>query len=327
MSLNIKIPQILRRCLKPIIKINSGSISKEICIEPRLMFGDWPGVERTAIPKDDPFHINFETALERCRAFPYDLSVFKLAEPEIRFLQFLTKADKYSVDIGANIGYYSALLSPVSRRVVSFEANSELIPYLTINMQRHPNVVIFPIAAGSSNGELEFNEPIAPNGDVIAHSGSGASSTRFLDKMGISFNAVTIPVITLDSFQLKDVGFIKIDVEGAEYEVLKGAIETINRCRPNVVLENEYRHNEDCMKVFDFMRENGYNGYFFDRYAKRLKQLSFFSIQRNQIDLLDSNGNISDMRSYVYNFLFTPQEQDELIAHVNSAALDQEGSI
>jgi FkbM family methyltransferase len=47
----------------------------------------------------------------------------------------------------------------------------------------------------------------------------------------------TVTVNTLDSYNFEDVDVIKVDVEGYEYAVLKGAVQTINRCRPVVQLE------------------------------------------------------------------------------------------
>ena len=43
----------------------------------------------------------------------------------------------------------------------------------------------------------------------------------------------------LDDFELKNVDFIKVDVEGYEYFVISGAIETITRCRPVIIVEQK----------------------------------------------------------------------------------------
>jgi len=54
-------------------------------------------------------------------------------------------------------------------------------------------------------------------------------------------------VKTIDSFNINDVVFIKIDVEGMEYKVLVGAQETIKRCKPIIVFEN-HKTNLDFIK-------------------------------------------------------------------------------
>jgi FkbM family methyltransferase len=58
-----------------------------------------------------------------------------------------------------------------------------------------------------------------------------------------------ISSIAIDDFQLPRLDFMKIDVEGMELEVLKGACETIGRCRPTIVIENNHggdKYTEIC---------------------------------------------------------------------------------
>ncbi len=67
----------------------------------------------------------------------------------------------------------------------------------------------------------------------------------------------------LDDLDIQDVGFMKIDVEGHEYSVLKGAIYTIERYKPNLMIELDDRYNpgifDRCTKV---LRDMGYEGFF-----------------------------------------------------------------
>ena len=55
---------------------------------------------------------------------------------------------------------------------------------------------------------------------------------------------------TIDSFNFSNVGLIKIDVEGAEKEVLMGARNTIIDNRPNLIIENELIHQNDTNDIF-----------------------------------------------------------------------------
>jgi len=73
----------------------------------------------------------------------------------------------------------------------------------------------------------------------------------------------TVPTIALDSLDLNDVTAIKIDVEGAEAEVLLGARETLRRCRPVLSVEIEERHRPGSTRaVPDMLRPLGYTGYY-----------------------------------------------------------------
>ena len=73
---------------------------------------------------------------------------------------------------------------------------------------------------------------------------------------------------TLDSFGFKDVDFIKIDVEGHELRVLKGAIETISTHRPTIILEENDRiegwGKGKKFDAMDFLKTLGYNQVAFD---------------------------------------------------------------
>lgn len=71
-----------------------------------------------------------------------------------------------------------------------------------------------------------------------------------------SRGTVTVPVATLDSFAIENVGLIKIDVEGFEEEVLKGGIETINRCRPVLYIEDDRPQKSASLR--QFLKELGY---------------------------------------------------------------------
>jgi hypothetical protein len=59
-------------------------------------------------------------------------------------------------------------------------------------------------------------------------------------KLRKRWTSVRVPTRCLDSFNFDTVDLIKIDVEGHEYQVVKGALKTIQRCRPAVVVEISY---------------------------------------------------------------------------------------
>jgi FkbM family methyltransferase len=276
------------------------------------LFGYSPGIKTRFIPSSDPIHKALEKALKRSRAFPYDLAVFRKVELESEYLQYLADRGKTSLDIGANVGFYAAVLSPLSARVIVFEANPNLQPYLSLNLHRFGNVYVLPIAVFSKAGDVTFNIPRIAGGDAVTMSAQGGILNLFINKMGIESVRVSVPAVAVDSLALDNVGLIKIDVEGNEFDVLEGAAETIQRCRPNIVVENEYRHNPDCSKVFEFLSARDYAGYFVDRSTFELKSFDEFSIEHNQKALLDENHQVVDMTRYVFNFMFVPREKDRL---------------
>jgi FkbM family methyltransferase len=129
-----------------------------------------------------------------------------------------------AIDAGAFIGthaIYFALFCPL-RPVISFEANSATFPTLLSNVRRNGlEGIVIPInrALGSRPGQAEVLSGPADN--------QGASSVRYLAE-GSTGN---VPACTLDDEvnqrKLAPVAVIKIDVEGAELEVLRGGTKTI----------------------------------------------------------------------------------------------------
>tara|TARA_B100000902_G_scaffold331216_1_gene328543 strand:+ start:425 stop:1471 length:1047 start_codon:yes stop_codon:yes gene_type:complete len=77
--------------------------------------------------------------------------------------------------------------------------------------------------------------------DILDHTDHGGHNHVVLDsesvKLRESQNLVPVPARTIDSYNFEDVDAIKIDVEGSELLVIKGAKETIDRCRPSVQVE------------------------------------------------------------------------------------------
>ncbi|WP_083931567.1 FkbM family methyltransferase [Methyloferula stellata] len=278
-----------------------------------LMWSSYLPKPPQPISENDKFHQELGTALNRCRSFPYDLDVFARIEPEIKYLKHLTSQEKVGLDLGANLGFYSALLAPLCSRVIAFEANPQLIPYLMINTHRYGNVTVVPLAVARQAGEAVFNIPFIEGEDPIGYMGMGGiTSGDFLTKLGVLGAPIRVQTIPIDALALTDVGFMKIDVEGSEHEVLEGARTTIERWRPAIIVENEFRHNPECTKVFEFLLSRGYEGYFVDRVTLELTPFEKFSLEANQKALLDEKSDITDNDRYIYNFIFVPREANNL---------------
>ncbi len=139
-----------------------------------------------------------------------------------------------AIDVGAHIGYYTLLLAKCvgpTGQVLSFEPLPANFALLRQNVQLNglPHVQMNAHAVFSCNEELTITVPDhAPNsGDASVLSVEGTKQFR-------------VPATTLDSY-CSSTGFrpdfLKMDVEGAEYEVLLGAKETIAQFRPKMLIE------------------------------------------------------------------------------------------
>lgn len=142
----------------------------------------------------------------------------------------------HAVDIGANCGVWTRVLARCFSLVTAFEPSPEAIECFCMN---NPGTNIWPdlepdifngsrvhlhkCALGVEPGRLKLNTKLRSSGFTRA------------DPEG----DLDVEVRTLDSFNLPAVDFIKIDVEGFEHPVIKGAVETIQKYRPVVIIEQK----------------------------------------------------------------------------------------
>jgi len=130
------------------------------------------------------------------------------------------------VDIGANIGYFTKYLSQLvgnRGKVLAFEPSQFNWKYLTLNTGKLKNVARYPLAIGETEGEMTFGEDVGNPGE------NGFSKT----------GKQIVQVKTLESVmhnaKIKKMNWIKIDVEGAEVMVLRGASQAIRSQKSIVV--------------------------------------------------------------------------------------------
>lgn len=169
-------------------------------------------------------------------------------------------------DVGANIGYFSLLAQAVNKKlkVYSFEPlpkNRESLK-LNIKINSTKSIELIETCVSDSNGDIQFSIP--PKDEC----GWGRISNENI------FNGETLQLKTqtLDSFcelnKISKVDFIKIDVEGFEYHVLKGAQKTLN-AGPDICIEL----NDQCLKgtgvdileIFSYLKNKNYNLFYIDK--------------------------------------------------------------
>jgi FkbM family methyltransferase len=138
-------------------------------------------------------------------------------------------------DVGANVGYYTALgskLTGAQGKVYSFEPSIRNISYLYrhVEINKLNNVTIIPSACSDSPSILNFIESSnTATGRLENSEISGTSGTK----------VTIIPTVTLDAIadKIKKLpNVLKIDVEGAEVAVLKGAEKIISVAKPAIFL-------------------------------------------------------------------------------------------
>ena len=221
--------------------------------------------------------------------------VYMRHEPNL--LKTLCDRHRDSIDVGANQGEYALFLTQYSRRVYCFEPVAEMCEVLRHRF-RGCDVTVECCALGEDSGESELAIPYADSGPLFTRSTFSVSGERHEQQRGNSFRRRRVPVRRLDDWKLTNVGFIKIDVEGFELHVLKGALQTIQCNRPTLFMEIEQRFHQSVRinEVCNWIASLGYHPYFVQR--GRLGDIRHFDADRCQQDV--------DSPNYVSNFLFVP---------------------
>lgn len=158
-------------------------------------------------------------------------------EPELGILPLLVDRSRIALDVGANKGGYTSALLDIAREVHAFEPNPLLIRWLN-RLRHHRGLTIHPFALGDHDGEAILRVPLGRHGRPSSQGGTLRFTTRVRD----GFIEEKVPVCCLDSLAIGDVGFIKIDVEGFEEQVVLGARETIAQSRLVMLIEIEEKH-------------------------------------------------------------------------------------
>ena len=151
-------------------------------------------------------------------------------------------------DIGANVGYFSllaAVLTGSQGQVFAFEPLPRNVDFLKkhISINNLDNIQVIEAAVADHDGRATFAYGAST---AMGHLGEGGE--------------LEVSLVSLDSLLKKGKifppDFIKIDVEGAEFEVLQGARSLINQHRPTLFLDTH--HRESHQKVIKFLSDKGY---------------------------------------------------------------------
>jgi FkbM family methyltransferase len=203
--------------------------------------------------------INYENnnySVEYADDFIYNEVLSKNSFFEIKLLEILRNKVKnfdLVLDIGANVGNHSFYFSNIcnAKKIIAFEPDPK---NCLIYRNNNPSSVLHQVALSDYNGGAYLNNSSPHN------SGTGKLSSE----------GIEVQAATLDSFNLSDVTFIKIDVEGAELNVLKGMTNTITNSKPEILIEVHYGITiEDVLDILPIK----YDSEFVDDYQYFLKPI------------------------------------------------------
>jgi FkbM family methyltransferase len=217
----------------------------------------WTKTTEVITPLGFKLTSGFHPAYELMRTGKFEIE-------ETSIISRLLPQTDYFIDIGANLGYYTCLALQSGKPVVAFEPQQQNLQCLFKNLIANgwqDKAEVFPLALSESPGLLTLYGASGPSASLVKNWAGYSSSYKKI-----------VPVSTLDNlitgrFSSKQL-FIKIDVEGAEYDVLKGAIKTLKLApKPMWLLEiclEEFHpegRNPDFQEIFDLFWDSGYQAF------------------------------------------------------------------
>lgn len=186
-------------------------------------------------------------------------------EDEInKLIRISLKPGNIALDIGANIGLQSIRMAQcvgINGHVYSFEPLNYLQNKFNKNagLNRFENITLFPFALSDQSGETSYSidEHIWNQGTFNLNSkNSGGNAQQIIIKVADELSEIQ---------SLSRLDLVKIDVEGFEFQVLKGLKNTLKKHRPRIIFEYDHNYWEnngqkmsDC---YDFLNSFGYQLY------------------------------------------------------------------
>ncbi|MBA3068397.1 MAG: FkbM family methyltransferase [Hyphomonas sp.] len=215
---------------------------------------------------------------------------------ELGMLQSLIPPGSTTIDVGANVGEFTRRLAALSKGglVIAFEPQSmpRTVLSVTAFIRRRANIIVLPFALGAPGQSaarlVELKVPIKSNRNIgvgLAHIGDETDlACRFQIKREL------VALYALDEIMAHidcpRVSLIKIDVEGGELDVLRGAAGTLATHKPAILCEIDNREGRFGIgkdELADFLRGLGY----VPRRISDLSELPWTALDKNTVFTLN----------------------------------------
>ena len=219
-------------------------------------------------------------------------------EPELRVVRYLVKPGDTVIDIGANIGVYTKILSELvgpDGYVYSIEPFPPTFEILCYNVRKLHlgNVEPVNVAVSDSQAVVTMAIPYDSSGAETHYRASIITDRADKDKTEVT----NVQATTIDSRFLNvsgTISFIKCDVEGHEPACIKRAAKFLARSQPAWLTEVSGEPDDTdsaAHSVFKILHDHGYSAWWYDgsKLKKRRpgdKSTNYFFLKENHIDIL-----------------------------------------
>lgn len=235
------------------------------------------------LPWGDRFVLNLERAVDR------QIYLRRFEPMETKIMSAMVERGKVCVDVGANIGYYTALMAHGvgdKGAVVAFEPGRQIRPWLKVNIDINKyceKVLLIDKAVSNIEGTVVFYEC-----EDAAYSSTLEGATDYVpERRRYNVETVRLDDVLAELGYMQKVGMIKIDVEGGESPVIDGAWQLLAESRP--VLMVEYFHLDlrgqsgDKSEFIKRLLETGYRGFVLDKQRSKIAEFTEPSVEGNLI--------------------------------------------
>ena len=247
MNLNIKSKLVKLYKIWKFIKTNVFVVLRNKIINPRYdsKFFNQKVIAGNYLPSKDS---SFAKWIDSAGNYQYE-QIYKA-------IQLDNSKREVALDIGANVGIITRVLGENYKFVVALEPSAQNRAAIYRNQTKElNNLIIYPFAASSENGEMEIR---------ISDESCGGNSLSDIDLPNPNrfekIHLVKIDEIICENsfFNDKQINLIKIDIQGYELQALKGAIKTIKKHKPLILCEvmTSFYSNEE--KINEFLGSLGY---------------------------------------------------------------------
>lgn len=202
---------------------------------------------------------------KKCEIIPYYT---------LHYQQFFEKASKndFMIDVGANVGFATLPVADLGYRVIAFEPVPSNIAILTKSLERNnfqKNVTVIPFALSSLKGKQEIHIPKGRADNASLNYDAAVAGAKHNN-----IETSIIETITFDEwwnenkegYAVENARLMKIDVQGWEEAVLKGAIGFLKEAKKYGKLIVEFEYNPDFLRVtntkpdyYNFLKDLGYS--------------------------------------------------------------------
>lgn len=217
---------------------------------------------------------------------------------------FHNKKKNLILDIGANDGMSYNIIRKLlnNANIISFEPNTKNFKNLKKIKKKDKNFNCKKIALSDKREKKFFYTPYFKNYAISQIAGISKSGVKdrlkkslFIKNLlkKINFKKENLITKKLDDFNYKPC-FIKIDIEGHEFECVKGALKTIKKFKPILMVEYDLKV---CNKIFKLLKKNDYQKFIYNKFEKKIEKFNnqkifnIFFINNKYLKIINNDNN------------------------------------